>query len=206
MAVSTDEEYQKIVKEETTRLEAVRESVKKDIADLHDQKVKETEEISRLKAVEQKLRESVTGLTHDVVDLQEKIAPLEKELPALGAKIKSATENLNSIVGRTANQKEAHDTFVAHKAKLEADVAQLSKELENKTKQKANLDIELIDTQKKIAEHKQQMTDRETEANTRAGNAARLELHVNEKLAHLKELESHFTTEHLARTGYKKTD
>ena len=206
MAVITMESVQAMMKEQTATREQVRDSVKKDIADLHDEKVKEKAEVTRLQILVHNLGDSIKDARTDYKELEEKIAPLQKELSILQGKIKDSTEKYSDLSDSVAAYHSEINELDTRKRKDTSILEQLSKEISDKTKQKVDLDIELVDAQKKLSEVKQQAAAVEADANTRAGNAARLEVHVDGKLEHLKELESHFTVEHLARGGYKKTE
>ena len=75
--------------------------------------------------------------------------------------------------------------------------------LEKVQKQVSDEQIKLLDIQKKVSEHESQMQKRESEVNEKMGNLSRLEIRVDSKLEQLKEIKKEFTTEHLARMGYK---
>ena len=195
MAVTTMESVQSMTKEETSILEQVRDSVKKDIADLHDEKAKEKAEVTRLQILIHNLGDSVKDARTDYKELQEKIVPLQKDLPLLQSKIKTATEELNTLTAKTSTEREVHNTFVDERIKHEATTASLSRDISEKTKQKADLDIELVDAQKKLSEVKQQAAAIEADMAAKAGDLSRLETRVDDKIAVLKEAKKEFTTD-----------
>lgn len=96
--------------------------------------------------------------------------------------------------------------LLEHKAIASAGLRDIELKISDKKDVLSVLNQEEISIQKKISEQKEFIAKQDADSTLRMGNAARLEQHVDKKLSDLKAVEAHFTTEHLARIGYKKTD
>lgn len=195
-----------IVIEETKQLETTRDIVQKQLTESNEKLSAANTEVSRLAVLQHNLNDSVKDIRGDYKDAETKLIGVNKELSEVTAKVTELAGSHDRLLSSVTVYKSDISKFeeitksysVAHK--------KLDSEIQTKIAQKATLDTEVIEVQKQVSQHKQDMAARDAESTTRAGNAARLEQHVDAKLKHLKELEKAFTTEHLARGGYKATE
>lgn len=163
-------------------------------------------EVARLTAAEEELRGTIAQHT-------EALATLKEDAQAIEAEIADNQEHLRLIAAEVAHTIGLFDELKAEHGKLgthkEALVKELGDVLDQVTKRSealAGINGQIADIEKQVAEHTAAMAEKEAALNERIGKASRLEAHVDEKLQHLKELENRYTTEHLARMGYAKTE
>lgn len=163
-------------------------------------------ELAALLGTEKELGRTVAG--H-----QSLISSIEKDTEALDSKVSEATVALaQKNIERTELETLLGD--------LRATCAHLEKEKGLKTQEldrhlsginerlgaRLTLENDIAALEKRMAEKEGAIKEQDAALSERMGAAARLETHVNDKLVHLKELENRFTTEHLARMGYQKTE
>lgn len=157
-----------------------------------------TKEIKEGKSFLETLTSSVTELDKKGASLSETILGLEKRKTDL------ETKHVEIINNRNETSDSVNSLRVERKA-LEDKIAEILSLIAEKRGELSTINEEINKVTGQVAEHKLAMQKRENEANERLKKATDLELFVNDKLERLKELESHFTSEHVARHGYKKT-
>lgn len=195
-----------MTKEETARLERACNGAKEELLGIQDLLAKDKAEVTRLGILKHNLEEGIKDYRTDLRELNEKIEPLKKELEIVTSGLSAANKTNANLVSDILKRQQEHDHIAGIVKDLEITADSLTKEISGKKESLSVANAELIEVQKKVAEHKQAMATLDTESSTKAGNAARLEQHVDKKLVHLKEIEKQFTTEHLARFGYQKTE
>lgn len=193
------------VTEETKQLETTRNTVQKQLTESNEKLSAANTEVTRLMVLQHNLNDSIKDARTDYKDAETKLVASNKDLADILVTVKSATENNATIVNNIFNNNDTYKKLLYAKQEVEETLSKLDKELQTKIDQKAALDADLIEVQKQVSQHKQDMATLDAESATRAGNASRLEVHVDGKLKHLKALEKEYTTEHLARGGYTKT-
>lgn len=205
-ALTMISEVQGLAMTQTKKFEAERDDIKKEVAELNGSVAGSKAEVNRLVLLKHNLNESIADARTDYKDITSKITFKAAELNGLEAKL-SALKNAHAeFMPQVTAEVNAHKALVEEVAGLQTTLRALEIKIEDKQKELSSVNGELMDVQKQVSGHKQSMAEREAEATTKAGNASRLELHVDKKLNHLKELEKQFTTEHLARVGYQKTE
>jgi len=205
MTISTNESVQKMIQEETAVLEQVRELVKKDIAELHDNKGTVSAEVVRLLETQHLLEDNIRDLRVVENALDEKNKLVHMETIALSAKLKQEFARYDQLIGNHTVLREKVTHLSAIHADVQSKIDAINKDLVGKVVALRTATNDLMDVQKRVADHKQSMAVLESEISARAGNAARLEQHVDKKLDHLKQIEQNFTNERLAAHGYKRT-
>lgn len=206
MALSTIESVHTMTKEETARLEAACNGAKEELLGIQDLLAKDKAEVTRLGILKHNLEEGIKDYRTDLRELNEKIEPLKKEHADLLITWRSTSESNAALTGNMLRSQEVLNKIKEEAEGLTTTLVALGKRIDEKKELLFAANGELIDVQKKVSDHKQAMAALDAEISTKAGNAARLEQHVDKKLTHLKEIEKQFTTEHLARFGYKKTE
>lgn len=168
------------------------EKLKSGIVPLVEEKKELQKSINDLSPKLAVMQERYSILNRDVIDLEKRKKMIIDDHAVNIAGLKKVTDSHNALViARDSKQKEVDDIDALLKDKKEA---------LDKSK------IEVSDFERIIIHFKQEMDKKTEETNTKMKNAANLEIHVDEKLTHLKEIEKQFTNEHLARMGYKKTE
>lgn len=165
-----------------------------------------------------RLREDIKGLITDKEALSKEnksltlnVKALEDERKDLGGKITDLKWTLNGTnstlavrngdLERAKNEHEALDSSKTDKVDA---VNALSRQINDKKTAITKAQEDLIALQKQAADQTAAMQKEKEERDQQVGNAARLEQRVDQKLNQLREAEKEFTTEHLARIGYKK--
>lgn len=138
-------------------------------------------------------------------DIFEENKKLEADLPAKRIEFKQLTQDCEKEGEHVKKLAELNLEADATLKAKDADIEKKNASLVELSTKIAALGNDVADLEKHIAARKESADKTDAESTTRAGNAAKLEQHVDDKLAHLKELESQFTTERLARAGYRKT-
>lgn len=162
--------------------------------------------IAELQSHERELRASVTTLEPQVNGLTQSGNDLQRDITRL--EISKVNSNRELIDVRDENNKsriDHHAWLTTCKSEREALATELSG-MKSEVERLIPLRDEARMLQTKAEKINADCNVRETSANERMANATKLEQHVQEKLESLKALESQFTTEHLARFGYRKTE
>lgn len=202
-ALVTIEAVQKETKEKTIRLEGERDSVKVEIAELFDVRTNSKAEVNRLMVLKHNLDESVKDARTDYKELENKILSLQKQLPLLLEQIKTATKEYSDLSALVAAYYSDINELDTRKRKDISVLEQLSKDISDKIKQKADLEMALTKLQDSLEKIKQNISTREADIAAKAGELSRLETRIDEKIIILKEAKKEFTTEHLLRMGIR---
>jgi chromosome segregation ATPase len=188
---------------EREQAEKVFEIVKASVAGQTVKKESLDEVIKSLTSIEHRLRSSIAHLAPQERTFEVKKVKLFKEVVDLEDKIATLMASHGQVHSAHNEEKRAHESMVASKEVVQKEIADLKESLASQSRLLSAGGNELVDIQKKRAEHEAEMQKRESAANARMKNAAMLEQAVNVKLEKLKEAEAEFTTSHLARMGYK---
>lgn len=176
------------------------------LAEVRTARTTEEAEVTRLQGLKQNLSDGIADARSDLKNLEGEKKKLEDDLPAKRAEFEQTKKDHVAETSRggallTTNNK-LHQQNVAKNAELDG----VLKQINERNGALIELTNKITEVEKELADKKEEVKKLDADSAERAGNAARLEQHVDEKLAHLKELESHFTTERLAKYGYKKTE
>ncbi len=163
-------------------------------------------DVARLTKEKNELQQSINNFTPQVVALESKIAVLQIEYDKLEKAKKETTTIHTTLSTELVEIKKSHSSLTASKDIKQKEINDLDVQIKDTKDKLIIAQSELAEIVNLIQSKKEDLDKRETDLNTRMGNAQRLEVHVSEKLDHLKEIEKQFTNEHLARVGYKKTE
>lgn len=172
----------------------------------NDKKVKEQLEsdIQSLKnTIESDSRKS-KGLISEISLLEDRVGVLIRQTDEYEKRIAESSENLKKTQEHHAKSTLSLKEISSDKSEIETELAQLKSEIEIARTKISAVNDELFRAQGELASVKSEKQKLDTDTATKAGNLARLEARVEEKMIQLKEAETHFTTEHLARVGYQK--
>lgn len=208
------------LKAENNRLEQSNSELKKEVATLGTTASSLTEQIGRKEIEREKLissvgelvntkialQKEVNEITPEADALQSKVSLLTKDATELEAKKQTLTHEVTALETKHDSVSKSHIVVTTARNEAQKELTDLEKKISAAKELLATTQNDFIEVERKSGEIVVEAAGKLKEANERLGNAHKLELHVDEKLSHLKELESHFTTEHLARFGYKKTN
>lgn len=192
--------------DELIHLDEKRGAIVKDINTFHGKRSALVNEIGTLETRIKELGHIRDTLRTDIKTLETSKTDLEKKVHELTEKIRIDGEAHDRIIAHKQLMEGDHAKLVVSKNDTQNELDALNHTIKEKIDELAGLKASIIEVQKEVSDHKQVITAADVEISTRNANAARLEAHVSAKLTELKELEQHFTTEHLARVGYKKTE
>ena len=161
------------------------------------------EVIKSLTSIEQRLRSSIAHLAPQERTLEVRKVKLFKEVVDLEKKVGGLMASHAEKQAVYAEKQHEHEALIAVKESTKKEIAQMSESLASQSRLLSTGGNELMDIQKKRAEHETAMQERESAANERMANATHLEQRINVKLEQLKQIEQKFAVDSLARTGYK---
>lgn len=186
-------------------IDARRETTELDAANIEKRQEKEalTASVMTLTAQESAIKSSIKTLELSLEHDKERSVTVKAELAV--AEIKLATTNADHarVVPEYEAEKTVHESLKAIRDGRTAENTRLDGEILEKAKKRDALTTELATIERHKIEIETIAIARDAESNVRMSNATKLEQKVDAKLMQLKEFESHFTTEHLARVGYK---
>lgn len=204
MALTTIESVQKMTIEESVKLEAHRDALKKEVGELTETRVKEEKELKRLGEEQATLKETIKTTHSDLKDLHFKLEPVKRDITDLQAK-------KEALISHNEGAEVKHKNFEIVKTSLENEIKAKTEEFNSLTdaiKDRkgalVNVQADLAEVEKKAADHKVYIDKTTIDINNRLEAAGRLEQLVDGKRDHLKQLEALFSTERLAKYGYKK--
>lgn len=173
-------------------------------------------------ARKERLTTDNTTFANELADIKKQLETLLPELTQVQKSIAEGRGELANVTERKQKASDEHDEFIK---KSSEEVSKKTKDYNDlcdvhvvKTKQIVSLDTQLADKTAQLNTATQKLSEvqtsadtihvaadkRDKESNERLGNASRLEKLVDAKREQLMEIEKAFTTEHLARIGYKK--
>lgn len=172
-----------------------------------DEKTKEalTTSVKALTVSKNELQTSVNDLTPKVAELTKKVELLTADVTSLEKRKKDAIDGHVAKAAALEAVTKSHDTLVMKRDEKQTEVNELDKTIAEKREELAKATSSVAEAELQVAAHRKEMFEKDKDSSERAARAARLEQHVQGKLEDLKEIEKQFTTEHLARFGYKKT-
>lgn len=186
---------------ETAEQDAV--TAQKQAADEIDKKKVITDSIAALMTQEAAIRRSVKNAALDLERDETRSTEVKKELADIEAKLMATKDEHNSSVESFASEKKEHETLLTSKEAKQKEITILDASITDKNTKLTALTAEVTILENKRSEHETVMKQREDDANKRMANATNLEQRVDGKLEQLKEAEKEFTTDHLARMGYR---
>jgi chromosome segregation ATPase len=137
------------------------------------------------------LRVQLSSIKVDIVDSKKQLSIDQATLRKCLDSIDLTTQDLSDLKTYVQLQKSDVVTLLEGKNKILTDI-----EVAKKT---------LVDLSNQASLAEEVIKARDADSTARAGRAAELEKHVDEKLVDLQTIEAKYTSEHLARFGYKKT-
>lgn len=204
MALTTIESVQKMTIEESVKLEAHRDALKKEVGELTETRVKEEKELKRLGEEHSTVKDTIKTTHNELKDLHFKLEPKKTELKEIEAKVAAHTKEYADLSGSVAGYQEDVSKLIELKTKLAKEVDGYNREIGDKQSGLAKAESDLSEIEKKAADHKVYIDKATIDINNRLEAAGRLEQLVDGKRDHLKQLEALFSTERLAKYGYKK--
>lgn len=190
--------------QETERIVSEMKTCRESLSSIVDSKEKLQNSCKDLTKEKSHLEARIHELSPIVKELENRERNLVKDIAVLQQKkISLTTEISESTLLISGNQIE-HKKVTDQKHQASVLLDETNKKIEQAELRLSTVHNELVDVQKEISEQKQGIQKRESDINDRMGNLARLEVTIDKKRDELKEIEDHFTTEHLGRMGYRK--
>ena len=159
----------------------------------------------KLVELKTQLEKDIQVLTQEVSDLEKSKDALISGISTLASKKKEAEKELAQTLSQISIEEDNLKKFQAEKATIFGESKELEKQIGSSKAEIKRLQGEAVDFEKKASDYKAEMKAEEDRINEKMGSLSRLEQYVNEKRDELKEVESRFTSEHLARMGYAKS-
>lgn len=189
---------------ESQKMLVIKENIKTDIAKLTtEQQQNNSNKVSLVKSINE-LESQLKQLKSDFDNFSNIKSDLVKEIKEKTDEKSKLAKDILESEGLVSKYTSDINVLVEQHKHALSDSDSSKKSLEEIQPKLSVANAELLDTQKKKVELEQKMQERENDVNKRMGDLTRLEVVVDGKMVQLKELEQHFTTEHLARGGYKK--
>lgn len=120
------------------------------------------------------------------------------------------TEKLSTLDAEHSTKSADHEEFVrtntSEKGARTAELSDIQSQIAVKSSELKVVSAKVAELEATVTAYRDEFEKKDAEITTRMKAATNLETHVQEKLESLKTLESAFTTQHLARFGYKKTE
>jgi chromosome segregation ATPase len=163
-------------------------------------------ELAQLVAVRQEAEKAIASYRFSF----EELAVQKKALAATLAQQKTDVEHVSgehdALKISLYEVQQIHADYTARKEGAAVELDGIRGQINERLAARTELESEITVLGKQKAVHAAEMAEKDAGITERAARASRLEALVDEKLQHLKELENRFTTEHLARMGYSKTE
>jgi chromosome segregation ATPase len=158
--------------------------------------------ITSLTSIEQRLRSSIAHLAPQERTLEVRKVKLAQEVTDLEKKVSGLIASHAETQAVYTEKQREHEALIVVKESIKKEIAQMSESLASQSRLLSMGGNELMDIQKKRAEHETAMQQRESAANERMANATRLEQRIDFKIA--KAIHDGYlkgTTESLASKG-----
>lgn len=162
--------------------------------------------VAELQKQERELRALVTALEPQVDGLTHRKQTLERDITRLEISKVNTTRDLAEVRDEDNRARIDHHAWLTTRKNERETIMKELSEMRAEVEKLITLRDEVRALEAKAEKINADCDERESGANERMANATKLEQHVQEKLESLKALESQFTTEHLARFGYRKTE
>lgn len=149
------------------------------------------------------LNQKINELKPTISTLEIEKSSLSKEVFELATERDEISTNIIELKNQSIVEEKKLKIFTDENSEVTKNLDEGKKTFEEIKTFISQAQAELLEVQKKVADHTQKMQDREGEVNVRMGNLIRLENRVDEKMERLSEAKKEFTTEHLSRMGIK---
>lgn len=208
LAVHTKEKYDAELGSDTARkectvIEQERDALKKEINALLAVKTGHSSSLAALRKQQSDVQYSVDLLKNEERQHKDRIEVLRRQRSS-EEKLLAETEEKHANAKSAFNfEKDAHQSLTAGKAEKEKEIIRLTEVRSERQAEIRVFEATLGELEKQKTDRVAEVAEQDRSSNERLRNATLLEQKVDAKLAQLKEFESHFTTEHLARVGYK---